>query len=60
MTDATTTETKKESQAAMSHPHRWYVIHVYSGFENKVSESLRTRADAFGFADKIGQVNIPA
>jgi transcriptional antiterminator NusG len=37
----------------------WFIIHTYSGFENKVSESLRTRADAFGFADKLGQVLIP-
>ena len=37
----------------------WYIIHTYSGFENKVSESLRTRADAFGFGDKIGQILIP-
>jgi len=38
---------------------KWYIIHTYSGFENKVHESLRTRADAFGFADKIGQILIP-
>jgi transcription termination/antitermination protein NusG len=38
---------------------QWYIIHTYSGFENKVQESLRTRADAFGFADKIGQILIP-
>jgi transcription termination/antitermination protein NusG len=37
----------------------WYIIHTYSGFENKVAESLRTRADAFGFAHRIGQVLIP-
>src|SRR2546430_220543 len=40
-------------------PRNWYIIHTYSGFENKVAESLRTRADAFGFADKIGQILIP-
>jgi transcriptional antiterminator NusG len=40
-------------------PKKWYIIHTYSGFENKVQESLRTRADAFGFADKIGQILIP-
>src|ERR1043166_5407391 len=40
-------------------PKNWYIIHTYSGFENKVAESLRTRADAFGFADKIGQILIP-
>ena len=37
----------------------WYIIHTYSGFERKVAESLRTRAEAFGFADKIGQILIP-
>src|ERR1700748_1158948 len=25
----------------------WYIIHAYSGFEQKVAESLRTRAQAF-------------
>jgi transcriptional antiterminator NusG len=38
---------------------RWYIIHSYSGFEQKVAESLRTRAEAFGFAHKIGQILIP-
>jgi transcriptional antiterminator NusG len=38
---------------------QWYIIHTYSGFEHKVSESLRSRAQAFGFADKIGNVLIP-
>ena len=37
----------------------WYIIHTYSGFENKVAESLRTRSIAFGFADKLGQILIP-
>ncbi len=37
----------------------WYIIHTYSGFENKVAESLRTRSEAFGFAHRIGQILIP-
>src|SRR4051794_6447790 len=37
----------------------WYIIHTYSGFEQKVAESLKSRSEAFGFADKIGQVLIP-
>jgi len=37
----------------------WYIIHAYSGFEQKVAESLRSRAQAFGFADRIGQLLIP-
>lgn len=37
----------------------WFIVHTYSGFEQKVADSLRSRAEAFGFADKIGQVLIP-
>src|SRR6516225_3253089 len=40
-------------------PRKWFIIHTYSGFEQKVAESLRTRSEAFGFDDKIGQVLIP-
>lgn len=37
----------------------WYIIHTYSGFENKVAESLRGRAVAFGFNERLGQILIP-
>ena len=37
----------------------WYIIHTYSGFEQKVADSLKGRAQAFGFADQIGQLLIP-
>jgi transcriptional antiterminator NusG len=53
-----------ESQDAGAEPpvedtKQWFIIHTYSGFEKKVSESLRTRAEAFGFSDKIGEILIP-
>jgi transcriptional antiterminator NusG len=38
---------------------KWFIIHTYSGFEQKVADSLRSRAQAFGFADQIGQILIP-
>ena len=38
---------------------QWYILHTYSGFEQKVADSLRSRAEAFGYSDKIGQVLIP-
>jgi transcriptional antiterminator NusG len=44
--------------AEVSNKH-WFIIHTYSGFEQKVADSLRSRAEAFGFADKIGQLLIP-
>ena len=37
----------------------WYIIHAYSGFEGKVAESLRSRSQAFGFAERMGQILIP-
>src|SRR5215475_5996391 len=40
-------------------PKNWFIIHTYSGFEQKVADSLRSRAEAFGFAEKIGQILIP-
>src|SRR5437763_4976666 len=38
---------------------KWFIIHTYSGFEQKVADSLKSRADAFGFAHQIGQILIP-
>ncbi len=37
----------------------WFIIHTYSGFEQRVADSLRSRAQAFGYADQIGQILIP-
>lgn len=37
----------------------WYIIHTYSGFEQKVAESLRARAEAYNFTHKLGQILIP-
>jgi transcriptional antiterminator NusG len=47
------------AEAPLEDKKQWFIIHTYSGFERKVSESLRTRADAFGFAGKLGQILIP-
>jgi transcription termination/antitermination protein NusG len=47
------------SIATEAPPKHWYIIHSYSGFENKVAESLRSRAEAFGFSSRIGQILIP-
>jgi transcription termination/antitermination protein NusG len=37
----------------------WYVIHVYSGFEKKVAESIREQAVQKGMADKFDEVLVP-
>ena len=38
---------------------QWYIIHTYSGFENKVKESLLQRVQAYGLQNEIGEVLIP-
>ena len=38
---------------------RWYVLHVYSGFEKKVAQSIREQAKQNGLEDRIEQVMVP-
>jgi len=38
---------------------QWYAIHTYSGYEEKVSESIRQRINAVDMADKIFDVMVP-
>src|SRR6188474_3584371 len=38
---------------------QWYVIHTYSGYENKVKTNLEHRIESMGVQDKIFQVVIP-
>ena len=38
---------------------RWYVVHVYSGFESKVATSIREQAAQTGLDDVIEEVLVP-
>ncbi len=38
---------------------RWYVVHTYSGYENKVKQNLEQRIRTMGVADKIFRVVVP-
>lgn len=37
----------------------WYVIHTYSGYENKVKANLERRVESMGMGDKIFRVLVP-
>jgi len=54
-----TTVATEQAAADDAPPKHWYIIHTYSGFEQKVADSLRSRAEAFGFDHQIGQLLIP-
>ncbi len=39
---------------------RWYVVHVYSGFEKKIAQQVKERAAQKGLADLVDEVLVPA
>jgi len=39
---------------------RWYVVHVYSGFEKKIAQQIKEQAAQKGLADKIEDVLVPS
>jgi transcription termination/antitermination protein NusG len=43
----------------MSEPRRWYIVHTYSGFEERVRGTLLQRAEALGMGEAFGEVRIP-
>ncbi|MCF8566023.1 transcription termination/antitermination protein NusG [Alicyclobacillus tolerans] len=38
---------------------QWYVIHTYSGYENKVKQNLESRVQTMAMGDKIFQILVP-
>lgn len=40
--------------------HKWYIIHVYSGFENKVKANLEERIASSSFPEKFGEIVVPS
>lgn len=52
-------EAAAESAEEAGEGRAWYVIHCYSGYENKVRHNLEQRIDTMGMKDKIFDVVIP-
>lgn len=48
-----------EEKIESSEERGWYVIHCYSGYENKVRHNLEQRIDSMGMKEKIFDVVIP-
>lgn len=40
-------------------PGAWYLVHSYSGYENRVKSNILQRVDAFNLEDDIFQVEVP-
>ncbi len=39
--------------------HKWYVVHTYSGYENRVEQSLRERIKQFDVEDQFSEILVP-
>ncbi len=49
----------EEDKSAESDVRKWYVVHCYSGQENKVRHSIEQRIETMGMQDKIFDVVVP-
>jgi transcriptional antiterminator NusG len=38
---------------------RWYVVHVYSGFEKKVAQAIREQSEQKGLAERFDEILVP-
>jgi transcriptional antiterminator NusG len=39
--------------------HKWYIVHTYSGYENKVKATLEERIKQHGLEDKFSEIVVP-
>lgn len=65
-TEAETAKTAKAAETAAKEnvadgglPKRWYVVHTYSGHENKVKENIQKMIKASKIDDHFGQIVVP-
>ena len=52
-------ESGEETSLARPEGTQWYVVHSYSGYENKVQKNLLYRTESMAMQDKIFQVVVP-
>lgn len=48
-----------EKEKAKKSQKRWYIVHTYSGYENKVKVNLEKRIEYMNMADKIFRIEVP-
>ena len=50
---------KAEKEKSKKNEKRWYIVHTYSGYENKVKVNLEKRIEYMNMADKIFRIEVP-
>ena len=51
--------TAESGDQAATPEGQWYVLHTYSGYENKVKKTIETRVDALDLADRVFEIIVP-
>ena len=59
LTDTDEQPTPPEDQQESEDDRAWYVVHCYSGYENKVRHNLEQRIETMGMKDRIFDVVVP-
>ena len=52
-------QAKEEAKKAKKNQKRWYIVHTYSGHENKVKVNLEKRIEYMNMGEKIFRVEVP-
>ncbi len=48
-----------EAKEAKKNQKRWYIVHTYSGYENKVKVNLEKRIEYMNMGEKIFRIEVP-
>lgn len=59
MEDQPTTSTQQPTAPKAPDNAKWFVLHTYSGHENKVAAAIRQRADAMNISGKVFDIVVP-
>ncbi len=57
--EAAQAEAAEEEKKAKKAQKRWYIVHTYSGYENKVKVNLEKRIEYMNMGDKIFRIEVP-
>ena len=52
-------QAENEAKEAKKNQKRWYIVHTYSGYENKVKVNLEKRIEYMNMVDKIFRIEVP-
>ena len=52
-------QAEEEAKEAKKNQKRWYIVHTYSGYENKVKVNLEKRIEYTNMGDKIFRIEVP-